>query len=140
MATSFFRTAFQRVVAARERQASRYVNGVLMNLDDQTLKGMGTSREELRRKGGSLLRKPRNACFLLELSSQARGSDQDLLIVQGGTSRCRLFLVPSLGLEELLCSLRNAAAQQNQWLRCRRWIVTQPLRQIVRTWCRRTPL
>jgi DNA polymerase III sliding clamp (beta) subunit (PCNA family) len=53
MATSFFRTAFQRVVAARERQASRYVNGVLMNLDDQTLHGMGTSREELRRKGGS---------------------------------------------------------------------------------------
>lgn len=53
MATSIFRTAFQRVVAARERQASRYVNGVLMNLDDQTLLGMGTSRDELRRKGGS---------------------------------------------------------------------------------------
>lgn len=53
MATSIFRTAFQRVVAARERQASRYVNGVLMNLDDQTLQGMGTSREELRRKGVS---------------------------------------------------------------------------------------
>ncbi|WP_247243282.1 hypothetical protein [Pseudorhizobium tarimense] len=53
MATSFFRTAFERVVAARERQASRYVNGVLMNLDDQTLHGMGTSREELRRKGVS---------------------------------------------------------------------------------------
>lgn len=51
MATSFFRTAFERVVAARERQASRYVNGVLMNLDDKTLRGMGTSREELRRKG-----------------------------------------------------------------------------------------
>jgi len=51
MATSFFRTAFERVVAARERQASRYVNGVLMNLDDKTLQGMGTSREELRRKG-----------------------------------------------------------------------------------------
>nr|CAD6603097.1 hypothetical protein RKHAN_01291 [Rhizobium sp. Khangiran2] len=53
MANSIFRTAFERVVAARERQASRYVNNVLMNLDDQTLKGMGTSREELRRKGGS---------------------------------------------------------------------------------------
>ncbi len=51
MATSIFRTAFERVVAARERQASRYVNGVLMNLDDKTLRGMGTSREELRRKG-----------------------------------------------------------------------------------------
>ncbi len=53
MANSIFRTAFERVVAARERQASRYVNNVLMNLDDQTLKGMGTSREELRRKGGT---------------------------------------------------------------------------------------
>ncbi|HEX5934695.1 MAG TPA: hypothetical protein VFY63_11070 [Pseudorhizobium sp.] len=53
MANSIFRSAFERVVAARERQASRYVHGVLMNLDDETLKGMGTSREELRRKGGS---------------------------------------------------------------------------------------
>ena len=52
MANSIFRTAFERVVAARERQASRYVNNVLMNLDDRTLQGMGTSREELRRKGG----------------------------------------------------------------------------------------
>jgi len=51
MATSIFRTAFDRIVEARERQASRYVNGALMSLDDQTLKGMGTSREELRRKG-----------------------------------------------------------------------------------------
>lgn len=53
MATSIFRTAFERIVAARERQASRYVNGALMSLDDQTLKGMGTSREELRRKGAA---------------------------------------------------------------------------------------
>nr|CAD6412021.1 hypothetical protein REQ54_00952 [Rhizobium sp. Q54] len=53
MANSIFRTAFERVVAARERQASRYVNNVLMNLDDQTLRGMGTSREELRRKGAT---------------------------------------------------------------------------------------
>lgn len=51
MANSFFRDAYQRVVAARERQASRYVNGALLNLDDETLKAMGTSREELRRKG-----------------------------------------------------------------------------------------
>ncbi|MCM2472025.1 hypothetical protein HGO38_00835 [Rhizobium sp. CG5] len=53
MANSFFRDAYQRVVAARERQASRYVNGALLNLDDETLKGMGTSREELRRKGAN---------------------------------------------------------------------------------------
>ncbi|MBO3760824.1 hypothetical protein J5J10_05425 [Ciceribacter sp. L1K23] len=51
MATSFFRTAYERVVAARERQVSRYVNGALLNLDDETLASMGTSREELRRKG-----------------------------------------------------------------------------------------
>lgn len=53
MANSFFRNAFQRVVEARERQASRYVNGALLSLDDETLKGLGTSREELRRKGAS---------------------------------------------------------------------------------------
>lgn len=51
MANSFFRNAFNRVVEARERQASRYVNGALMSLDDGTLAAMGTSREELRRKG-----------------------------------------------------------------------------------------
>ncbi|GEO86818.1 MULTISPECIES: hypothetical protein [Alphaproteobacteria] len=51
MANSIFRNAFQRLVAARELQASRYVNGALMSLDDETLKSMGTSREELRRKG-----------------------------------------------------------------------------------------
>lgn len=50
MANSFFRNAFNRVVEARERQVSRYVNGALLNLDDETLKGMGTSREEVRRK------------------------------------------------------------------------------------------
>ena len=53
MANSFFRNAFQRVVEARERQASRYVNGALLSLDDEALKGLGTSREELRRKGAS---------------------------------------------------------------------------------------
>lgn len=51
MANSILRNAFQRFVAARELQASRYVNGALMNLDDETLRSMGTSREELRRKG-----------------------------------------------------------------------------------------
>ncbi|CDZ59800.1 Hypothetical protein NGAL_HAMBI2605_06920 [Neorhizobium galegae bv. orientalis] len=51
MANSFFRNAFNRVVEARERQVARYVNGALLSLDDETLKGLGTSREELRRKG-----------------------------------------------------------------------------------------
>jgi hypothetical protein len=51
MSNSFFRNAFDRFVAARERQAARYVNGALMSMDSRTLKAMGTSREELRRKG-----------------------------------------------------------------------------------------
>jgi len=51
MANSIFRNAFDRMIAARERQAGRYVNGILLGLDDETLKGMGTTREELRRKG-----------------------------------------------------------------------------------------
>jgi hypothetical protein len=53
MANSFFRNAFDRVVAARERQASRYVNGALLYLDDERLAALGTSREELRRKGAT---------------------------------------------------------------------------------------
>ena len=51
MANTFFRNAFDRVVAARERQVARYVNGALLSLNDETLKDLGTSREELRRKG-----------------------------------------------------------------------------------------
>lgn len=53
MASSFFRNAFTRMVEARERQVARYVNGALLNLDDETLKSLGTNREELRRKGAS---------------------------------------------------------------------------------------
>lgn len=53
MATSFFRNAFNRMVEARERQVARYVNGALLNLDDKTLQNLGTSREELRRKGAT---------------------------------------------------------------------------------------
>ncbi|MCO5730277.1 hypothetical protein [Rhizobium sp. SSA_523] len=51
MANSFFRTAFDRVVAARERQAHRYVNGALLYLDDESLEALGTNRAELARKG-----------------------------------------------------------------------------------------
>jgi hypothetical protein len=53
MANSFFRNAFNRMVEARERQMSRYVNGALLSLDESTLKNLGTSREELRRKGAT---------------------------------------------------------------------------------------
>ncbi|WP_202615395.1 hypothetical protein [Rhizobium deserti] len=53
MANTFFRNAFNRMIEARERQVSRYVNGAMLSLDDTTLKNLGTSREELRRKGAS---------------------------------------------------------------------------------------
>lgn len=53
MANSIFRNAYNRVLEARERQASRYVNGALMSLDNKTLESLGTSREELRRKGAA---------------------------------------------------------------------------------------
>ena len=46
----FFRTALATVVDARQRQANQYVNGVLLMLDDATLKAHGYSREELRRR------------------------------------------------------------------------------------------
>ncbi|WP_165351167.1 hypothetical protein [Ciceribacter ferrooxidans] len=50
MASSFLRRAYQRVIEARERQVSRYVNDALLSLDDKTLESIGTSRAELRRK------------------------------------------------------------------------------------------
>ena len=49
MANSFFRNAFDRIAAAREKQARRYVGSVLLTLDDETLKSLGHSREELSR-------------------------------------------------------------------------------------------
>lgn len=48
-----FKSTFDRMVAARERQARRYVNGALLNLDDETLKQVGVSREHLRKQGAS---------------------------------------------------------------------------------------
>ena len=48
-----FKGTFDRMVAAREKQARRYVNGALLNLDDDTLKQAGFSREALRRQGAS---------------------------------------------------------------------------------------
>jgi hypothetical protein len=53
MANSFFRNAFSRMIEARQRQVSHYANGAMLSLDDETLKGLGTSREELRRKGAT---------------------------------------------------------------------------------------
>lgn len=53
MAKTFFQNAFNRVVEARERQVSRYVQGALVNLDEQSLKALGTSRNEMRTKANS---------------------------------------------------------------------------------------
>ena len=44
----FFRSAYNALIEARQRQASHYVNGALMMLDDETLKLHGYSRDELR--------------------------------------------------------------------------------------------
>jgi hypothetical protein len=47
----FFRGALDAMIEARTRQASRYVNGALLMLDDETLAKQGLSRETLRRNG-----------------------------------------------------------------------------------------
>lgn len=49
MSKSFFRSAFERIAAAREMEARRYVGGALLSLDDETLNALGYTREELRR-------------------------------------------------------------------------------------------
>lgn len=53
MSRSLIRSAFDRVTAAREKQARRYVNTYLLSLDDDTLKSLGHDRAELRRSGHS---------------------------------------------------------------------------------------
>ncbi|TKT80135.1 hypothetical protein [Aquamicrobium sp. LC103] len=47
----FFRNAVDALMAAREKQAARYVNGALLMLDDETLKSHGLTRDELKRRG-----------------------------------------------------------------------------------------
>lgn len=49
----FFRSAYDAMLEARQRQANQYVNGALLMLDDETLKSRGYSRADLRRKGYS---------------------------------------------------------------------------------------
>lgn len=51
--SGFFRNTFNAFIAARERQASQYVNGALLMLDDETLKAAGYSRAELRKRPNS---------------------------------------------------------------------------------------
>ena len=43
------RDTFTRMIEARERQARRYVNGVLAGLDDETLARAGYDRDRVRR-------------------------------------------------------------------------------------------
>lgn len=51
MARNFLHNAYDRMVSARERQVRRYVNGALLQLDDESLKILGRSREEINREG-----------------------------------------------------------------------------------------
>lgn len=48
--SGFFSSALSAFVSARERQAQRYVNGVLLSLDDETLAGLGYSRKDLKNR------------------------------------------------------------------------------------------
>lgn len=43
----FFRNALDNLIEARSRQATRYVNGALLMLDDETLAANGYNRAEL---------------------------------------------------------------------------------------------
>jgi len=48
------KNTFDRMIAAREKQARRYVHGALLNLDDETLTRAGFTREGLRKQGASV--------------------------------------------------------------------------------------
>ena len=50
----FFRNAISNVIAARQRQAERYVTGALLRLDDKTLAEHGYSRAELSKRSSAL--------------------------------------------------------------------------------------
>ncbi|HEY6633555.1 MAG TPA: hypothetical protein VIZ90_19040 [Rhizobiaceae bacterium] len=51
--SGFFRNVLKAFVVARQREAERYVNGVLLSFDDETLKRHGYSRAELARRGSA---------------------------------------------------------------------------------------
>ncbi len=48
---SFFGKLFSSMIAARERQAKRYVNGYLLGLEDDQLSDLGYTRAELEQEG-----------------------------------------------------------------------------------------
>ena len=47
--SGLFRSALDAFMEARQRQANRYVSGVLLSLDDETLRRHGYSRAELKK-------------------------------------------------------------------------------------------
>ena len=49
------RTSFDRMIAAREKQAARYVAGALLAMDEQTLREAGIDRASLSRKSHTYL-------------------------------------------------------------------------------------
>ncbi len=51
MSNNFFQNAFERMIIARERQVRRYVNGALLQLNDETLASLGRTRESIHREG-----------------------------------------------------------------------------------------
>lgn len=53
-ANSVFRRAMDRMVSAREKQVTRYVNGYLLTLDDQTLAEHGYNRKALEKAGSAV--------------------------------------------------------------------------------------
>ncbi|SFU02906.1 hypothetical protein SAMN05518861_11060 [Mesorhizobium sp. YR577] len=53
MMAGFFKAAINALMEARQREAARYVNGVLLSLDDATLKANGFTREDLKKRGSS---------------------------------------------------------------------------------------
>ena len=49
----YFRSAFNALVAARQLQAARYVNGALLMHDDESLRALGYDRKELQRRSSA---------------------------------------------------------------------------------------
>ncbi|RLP24708.1 hypothetical protein [Mesorhizobium sp. YM1C-6-2] len=52
--SGFFRSLLDAIVEARQREANRYVNGVLLAFDDDTLLRYGYSRAELSKRPNSI--------------------------------------------------------------------------------------
>ena len=49
---TFLKSAFHALAQARASQAERYVAGVLLSYDDETLRAHGYSRAALRKRAG----------------------------------------------------------------------------------------